>query len=124
MAADDFTLLPTWVYPDVPEYHNIETQSESMKKEYYNLSSTPVERFRLKFEGMSDANFKILFDHYKGRYGGYDEFAWLNAYIPAYIKTLLGITTEDLTGRWVNGSLKFDPKPKSWDAEVVFEKEV
>jgi hypothetical protein len=124
MAADDFQLLPTWVYPEEPEYHNVETPSESMKKEYMNISSNAVERYKLVFEGLSDANMKTLRDHYSGRYGGYDSFAWKNAYIPGYLLTLLGLTTEDLTGRWVQGSFKYDPQPHSWDAEIVFEKAV
>lgn len=124
MAADDFALTPTWVYPETPKYNNVTTQSESMKKEYYNISANAVEKFRLKFEGMSDTNFKTLFDHYKGRYAGYDEFIWLNANIPSYILTLLGLTSENLTGRWVQDSFKFDPSSKGWEASVIFEKSV
>lgn len=120
----DFTLVPTWVHPEEPEFHNIETQSESMKKEYYNLSTSAVEKFRLVFEGLSDANFKTLRDHYMGRYGGFDSFLWKNSAIPEDIKTLLGLTTNDLTGRWVTGSFKHTPKPHSWEAEITFEREV
>lgn len=124
MADSDFTILPTWVIVEEPEYHNIESQSDSMKKEYFNLSYTPTEKFKLKFDGLSDSQFKILYDHYKERYGGYALFVWLNAYIPTYIKTLLGITTGDLSGRWVGGSFKFNPKPKYFTAEITFEKDV
>ncbi len=124
MAADDFALTPTWVQIEEPEYNNVITQSESMKKEFMNIATTPIEKFKLKFEGMSDANFKTLYDHYKGRYGGYDVFAWLNANIPAYIKTLLGLTTENLSGRWVTGSFKPKVRAKSFDAEIVFEKDI
>jgi len=120
----DFTLMPTWVDPLEPEYNTIITQTESMKKEYLNLSANATEKFKLRYEGLSDANFKTLFDHYKGEYGGYAAFAWKNAYIPSYIKTLLGITTGDLTGRWVEKSFNFSPEPHSWTAEVVFEKQV
>lgn len=124
MAADDFTLMPTWVDPLEPEYNNVITPTESMKKEYMNISANATEKFKLRYEGLSDANFKTLFDHYKGRYGGYDVFAWKNAAIPAYILTLLGLTTEDLTGRWVEKTFQFSPEPHSWTAEVVFEKQV
>ena len=124
MAADDFSLMPTWVYPEEPEYHNIITPSESMKKEYLNLSVTPIEKFRLVFEGLSDANFKVIRDHVKGRYGGYDSFAWLNAYIPAYVLAFLGLTTENLTGRWVDGSFKATPKANYFDVEITFEKAI
>lgn len=124
MAASDFSLMPTLVIPEEPEYHNIESQADSMKKEYFNISSTPVERFKLKFDGLSDSDFKILYDHVKARYGGYGLFDWLNAYIPGYLKTLLGITSGDLSGRWVDGSFRFDVKPKHFTAEIVFERNV
>jgi len=120
----DFSLMPTWVDPLEPEYNNVITPTESMKKEYMNISTNATEKFKLKFEGLSDANFKTLFDHYKGQYSGYASFAWKNAYIPSYILTLLGLTTEDLTGRWVGKTFKFSPQAHSWTAEVVFEKRV
>lgn len=120
----NFTLTPTWVIPEEPEYHNIESQSDLMKKEYFNMSSTPTERFKLKFDGLSDADLKTLYDHYRGQYGGYGLFSWLNANIPAYLKTLLGITTSDLSGRWVDRSFKFNPRAHHWTAEIIFEKDV
>lgn len=120
----DFQLLPTWVEPLEPEYNNLITPTDSMKKEYMNVSTNATEKYKLKFEGLSDANFKTLFDHYKGQYSGYASFAWKSAYIPAYLKTLLGIGASDLTGRWVEGTFKFSPDPHSWTAEVVFEKQV
>ncbi len=122
MAADDFTLLPTWVYPLEPEYHNVITPSESMKKEYLNRSATAIEKFRLVYEGLSDANFEVLRDHQMGRYGGYDNFAWLSAAIPAYIIALLDLGGGDLDGRWVKGTFKATPKSNSWNAEIIFEK--
>jgi hypothetical protein len=118
----DFTLTPTWAYPEEPEFHNVITQSESMKKDYQNISTTAVQRFILEFTGLSDANFKTLYDHYNGGYGSYDLFNWLNANIPGYLKTLLGITSENLSGRWVDGSFSFKLKSHSWDAKIKFEK--
>lgn len=32
--------------------------------------------------------------------------------------------TQNMTGRWVKDSFKFSPNPKSWDAEIVFEKAI
>ena len=118
----NFELIPTWVTPEAPEYHNVITESESMKKDYQNLSTTPVEVFVLEFTGLSDANFKILYDHYYSEYGGYAEFNWLNAKIPGYLKVLLGITDGNLTGRWVKDSFSFTLKPHSWDAKIKFER--
>ena len=124
MAADDFTLKPNWVEPLEPEYNSVITQTESMKKEYMNISTNPTEKFKLRFLGLSAANFKILFDHYKGRYGGCDSFKWMNAYIPSYLLTLFSLTTEDLNGRWVEKSLKFNADYNSWTAEIIFEKQI
>jgi len=121
MAADDFTLLPTWVKPpQPPKYVNIITKTETGKKDYTNLSSDPEEIYTLEFQGLSDANTKIVRDHYKARYGGYDDFAWKNAYIPDYIIALLGLTTNDLTGRWVDNSLKITPNSKYYDVTIQF----
>jgi len=122
MAADDFTLIPTWVIPFAPEFHNIITQSESMKKNYQNLSSNPVMKFKLIFEKLGDTNFWTLHNHYYGRYGGYDSFSWQS--VPSYIDTNQDGTPDgtDMTGRWVEGSFQFQPESRSWSAEIVFEK--
>lgn len=124
MAAGDFTLTPTWVYPEARIFHNIVSQSESMKREYLNVSVTGVERFVLRYEGMTDANFETLFEHYNARYGGYGSFAWKNANIPLYIIDVLDLGASDLTGRWVDGSFKFVPQSHSWNAEIMFEKAI
>jgi len=122
MAASDFTLVPTLVVPDEPEFNNLETPSESMKKNYLNLSSTPILRYKLIFEGMSNTNFWALHKHVYDRYVGYDSFSWQS--VPAYIDTDMDGTPDgsNLTGRWVKDTFKFDPGPDSWDAEIVFEK--
>ena len=122
--AGDFQLKPTWVKIKEPKYNTVITQSESMKKEYRLIATTPTEQFVLQYEGLSDANFKVLYDHYKSCYGGYDSFDWKNAYIPDYILSALGLTTEDLNGRWVEGSLTPTPKSHSWDCEITSEKSV
>lgn len=124
MAADDLQIKPTWVIPEEPKYANIITESENFKKDYQNLSSTPIERFKLIFEGMSDADAETLYEHYKGRYGGYDEFTWKASYIPSYINGYCDLGGGDLTGRWVDGSFKNTPKSHSWDIELVFEKSI
>jgi len=124
MAADDFQIKPTWVHIIEPAFYNIVTTSESQKKEYYNLGSDPVETFRLVFIGLSDLQAKTIYDHYKGRYGGYDAFAWKNAYIPDYLITKLGLGSSDLAGRWVDGTYKETIKARSVDVEIVFEKQI
>ena len=124
MAGENFTLMPTWVIPEAPKYNIIVTQTESMKKEYFQLGDTPVEAFIFKFDGLSDTNFKVLYDHYKSQSSGYALFSWINAYIPEYVKVLLGITIGDLSGRWGKDSFKFKPKPKHWTAEILFERSI
>jgi hypothetical protein len=122
MAAN-FTLKPTWVYPVLPQFNTIISQSESMKKEYFSMASTSVKRYKLTYNGLSDADFETLLDHYNSCYGGYDSFNWMNSAIPSYILLLLDLTTENITGRWVHGSLTFKPEAKSWDASIIFEEE-
>ena len=120
----DFTYMPTWVDVLEPKYPNIITQSENYKKDYQNLDPDPLERFRLKFLGLSDADAKSIYDHYKGEKGGYSSFAWKNAYIPDYIISHLALGTNDLTGHWVEGSFRQTPNAYSWDIEIEFEKAV
>ena len=123
MAGANFTLVPTWVYPLEPEYNTIETQSESMKKQYQSLSSTPVQKYRLVFEGLSDANRGTILNHYHTCLGGYDYFSWQS--VPSYIDTNLDGTPDgsNMTGRWVPGTLNMTPRANGWDVEIVFEKD-
>ena len=117
-AGADFTLVPNVVEIQEPEYHNIITQSESMKKEYLNLSSTPTERYLLKFKTLSSTNMNTLLTHFKDNYGGWYPFTWKS--VPTYIGS-----GANLTGRWVDKSLKLMPVGnKYWQCEVMFEKSV
>lgn len=124
MAADDFAHTPTWVDVLEPVYPNVISATDTMKKDYQNLSTTPVERFVLKFRGVSDANAELIYEHYKGRYGGYDSFVWLNANIPAEVIDLLDLGAGTLTGRWVEGSFKIVTKARSYDIDITFEKAI
>jgi len=117
MAADDFSLKPTWVEPESPEYHNVITKAESYKKVFTNISTTPTRIFKLKFDGLSDTDYATLKTHYEGRMGGYDSFSWTS--VPAYIDS-----GTSKTGRWVDGSLKATPQAKHWEVEIQFEQEV
>jgi len=121
MAADDFNIMPTWVQPFAPDYPNVITESENYKKDYQNLSDAPVKRYKLIFNGLSDANFETLYDHFYSRYAGYDDFAWKSTAIPTYINSVFDLGGGDLAGRWVEGTFKFSVKANHWDAEVVFE---
>lgn len=126
MAGADLTsVTPTWMEPQEPEFHTIMTQSESMKKNYANLSgSTPILKWKCKWQGLSDTSYYLLYQHFYDNKGGYDSFAF--KCVPSYIDT-----DEDgvpdgsaMTGRWVEGTFKTKLLPRSWDLEIVFEKAV
>ena len=117
MAADDFALVPVLMTPKKRDFANIQTESESDKKEYLNMSTTPVNSWICKFM-LSDANYATFISHYNGRYGGYDSFSFTG--VPAYI------SGSPITGRWVDKSLKENPFPNAkgqWEISVEFEKE-
>lgn len=116
MAADDFSLSPNFVTELDPIYNNVITESESMKKEFLNLSTTALQRYELKFSALTTANKDVLIGHYKARYGGYDSFIWTS--VPAYIES-----GSNITGRWVDGSLQITPIGyKRWTCSITMEK--
>jgi len=115
--ASNFTVTPTWVHPIEPEFHNIISKSESMKKVYYNVSATSISVFHLVFEGLSDAQFTTVREHYNETSGGYEPFYWNT--VPSYIES--GNTS--IYGRWVEKSFKQKPKAKSWNCEIDFERD-
>jgi len=112
----DFTLIPSEVIELDPIYNNVITESESMKKEFLNLSATPLQRYQLKFKALSTTDKDTLLTHYKGRYGGYDAFTWTS--VPSYIESGVNIN-----GRWVDGSLKISPVGNThWVCSITIEK--
>jgi len=118
-------VTPTWVYPQAPEFHNIVTESESQKKNYINLSgSTPALRWKLIWKNLSDTKFWTLHKHYYDQRSGVTAFAWKD--VPSYIDTDMDGTVDgsDVTVRYMNGSFSFTPNAKSWDAEVMVEKNI
>jgi len=125
MAADDFSTKPSEVELYDPVFNNIITTSESFKKDYQNLSTTPIRRFKLIFRGITDATAETIMDHYEGRYGGYDDFAWTNTGMPTWLNDLLDLAGAGMSGRWVDGSLKITPLPNGYmNVEVEFEKSI
>lgn len=118
-------VTPTWVTPLEPMFHNIVTESESQKKNFMNFSgSTPIFRYRLQWTNLSDTKFWTLHKHYYDQKGGYSKFVWKD--VPTYIDTDMNGTVDgsDITVRYVDGSFSFKPNAKTWNAEVVVEKEV
>jgi len=116
-AGSDFSLTPQEVVILEPAYHNVITTSESMKKEYLNISATPIEKYRLKFKSLSNTDRGTLLTHYKDQSGGYYPFAWKS--VPSYIGS-----GANITGRWIDGSLKMDPiGADRWQCTIMFEKD-
>jgi len=115
--GDAFTLVPTEVVVIEPDYHNITTPAESMKKEYLNISATPTEVFLLKFRGLSNSDREsVLLAHYKDQYGDFASFSWQS--VPTYVGS-----GSNITGRWVKGSLKMTPSGYlRFNCEILFEK--
>ena len=125
MAADDFTIKPTIVIPEVPDFNTIITQSESMKKNYQSLSATSTQKWRLIFKAITNTVFVTIQAHYAARYGQYDNFLWTT--VPSYIDTDMSGTVDgtSMTGRWVEGSLSVTPLGAlKCNCELVFEKDV
>ena len=116
-AGSTFSTIPNKVIPLVPEYHNIITTSESMKKEYLNLSATSVDKYKLIFNAVTNAVKETIQTHYKDQSGGYYPFSWQS--VPSYIGS-----GANITGRWIDESLKMTPIGKDlWMCEIVFEKD-
>ena len=116
-AGSAFTVVPTLVIPLDPEYNNVETQTESMKKEYYNISANAVEKFDITFTGKTSTEMNTILTHYKDQSGGYYPFSWTS--VPSYIGG-----GSNMTGRWVSGSFKVTQNSNKWDVSLTFEKAV
>ena len=116
----DFGVTPTWVYPVETKYNVITTEADNFKKEYYLLSATPNRQFRLVFTGLTDVSFATVLTHWSSVSGPYGLFNWNS--VPSYIDggSGLGVTMQ---GRWLPNP-KFEPQSKSWDVELVFEKDI
>jgi len=97
-AGSAFSLVPNEVITLEPEYNNVQSQTESMKKEYYNISINAVEKYQLNFKALTNAERDILLTHYKDQSGDYHNFSWES--VPEYVNSGVNIT-----GRWVKGSV-------------------
>lgn len=115
-AQDPFTLVPQEVVTKEPVYNNEESQTESMKKEYFNLSSTPTEQWVLSFKALSNTDRDTLLTHFNDQLGGYYSFSWQS--VPFYVNS-----GSNITGRWVKGSLSMAVIGNRWNCSVTFEKE-
>jgi len=115
-AGEDFTMAPSEVVELEPEYNNIITPTESMKKEYLNLSATALQKYKITFNVLTTANKDTLLTHFKANYGEFHSFTWKS--VPSYIES-----GANITGRWVTGSLSITPIGyKRWTCSVIIEK--
>jgi hypothetical protein len=117
-------VTPTWVHPLEPQFSIIITQAEGGKKQYQNLSPTPLIRWKLIWKGLSDTKFWTLHKHFIDHRSGTSKFAWKD--VPSYIDTNNDgvVDGSDVTVRYVVGTFRFQPDPYSWNGEVVLEKDV
>lgn len=116
-AGSAFTLAPHVVITLEPKYNTVSTQTESMKKEYFEISANAVERYHLEFKVLTTANRDILLNHYKDQSGSYHNFSWQS--VPSYINS-----GSNLTGRWMAGSLQMTVISNFWKCSIIFEVEV
>ena len=116
----DFTVLPSEVIEVAPDYHNIITLTESMKKEFLNLAATPIRRYRLKFNAKTTAVKDAILAHYDGQTGGHTAFSWTAAAVPAHVNSGAA-----MTGRWIDKSIQSTGVGyKLWNINIEFEKSV
>lgn len=114
-AGSDFTSTPYIAVPVEPQYHNIITPSESMKKEYLNVSATPIKQWDLQFKALTSTEMNTILTHYEDQSGGYYEFKWTS--VPLYVNS-----GADITGHWVDGSLRISQNSNKWNVNIRFEK--
>ena len=115
-AGSPFTMKVNSVEIMEPAYHNVITTSESMKKEYMNVSSAAIQRFKLSLQLVTSEKDTLL-AHFNDQYGGYHSFSWTS--VPSHINS--GVS---MTGRWVDGSLSLPIRAGLvWLCQVEFEKE-
>lgn len=113
-------VTPTWVIPMEESYNVIKTQSETLIKTFDLMSVTPIVKFRLQWRGVTDGDFAAILQHYRDVSGTFAAFTW--DCVPTYIDGGDGLGVS-MTGRWA-GKPSFKPKARSWDLEMVFEKDI
>ena len=124
MPASDFTIIPSFVEPVLPSFSTSISVAEDLSKDYECIEEEGYNRFKFTFDGISDSEHKTIRDHFISVVGETNTFLWKNSAIPSYIKSLLGITISDLTGRWVSGSFSTKISPRSVTIEILFERDV
>jgi len=119
-----FNLTPSEMWPLEPEFYNVVSTPESGAKQYSNIEPTETQQYQCRFRGISDANWRILFNHYKICKGGFEAFTFIN--VPSYLDTDLDGDADGtaLVGRWVPGSYEPTQLANAWDVNIKFEVDV
>lgn len=115
-AGDPFTMIASEVTTLEPVYNNVETPTESMKKEYFNIATTPLEQYELFFKARTDAQRDVILTHFNDQLGSHHDFSWTS--VPNYIDS-----GNNITGRWVKGSFQMSVIGNKWNVTIQFEKE-
>jgi hypothetical protein len=116
MSGEAFTLVPSSVETFEPQYNNVQTPTESMKKEYFNISSTAVQKYKLNFKVLTNTDRDTLLTHINAQLMSHYSFSWQS--VPSYIGS-----GANITGRWVQGSLKISINSNKWSVSLNFEKD-
>jgi len=116
------TVTPTWVTPIKEEYNVNISPMREMKREYYLLSATPALQYALDFNGLTDATYKTLMQHWRSVSGTFSVFLWST--VPSYIDS--GYKSSELGfpmyGRWISQP-DIIPRARSWSVKMNFEKD-
>jgi hypothetical protein len=116
MSGEVFSLVPSNVETSEPQYNNVETTTENMKKEYFNISSTALQRYKLTFKALSNTDRDTLLTHVNAQLMSHYSFSWQS--VPSYIGA-----GANITGRWVPGSFSMTPMGLQWKCTITFEKD-
>ena len=114
-AGSAFTIKPNNVLELVPEYNNVTSQTESMIKEYFQVSATAVKKYNLEFKAKTTTERNSILNHYNDQSGGYYPFSWQT--VPSYIGS-----GSSITGRWVEGSYSETQTSNKFQITIAFEK--
>lgn len=117
MSGEAFTWEPEIVIPETPKYNIIETQSESMKRNFllFDDDGSPENEWMLDFGEVLLARRNEIRAHYLAQRGPFTKFSWSNP--PTYI------TGEAVQVRYKkDGGYKEEPVAhgQGWSVQVVF----
>lgn len=114
-AGSAFTVKPNSVIELAPEYNTVISQTESMKKEYFQVAAAAVKKYKLEFKALTTTVRNTILDHFNDQSGGYYPFSWQT--VPSYIGS-----GANMNGRWVDGSYSETHMSNKFHITLIFEK--